>query len=123
MNNKVFRSVSEPIRKGLSWAEEWNADDQGLIKCWEVGRTLRQQQPELAACAENGELPILDWKGGVEKAIKREDKCGAYFYLAQWQGLRGEDLNIDASVEVQLVCSRTGVKVTYTNDLGKYGRV
>ena len=122
MNNKISRSISEPVRDGLSWEESWKAGDQGLIKSWEVGRELRQQQPELAARAEQGELPVLAWKGGVEKTIQGE-KFGTHFYLAQLQGLRGEDLDIDPSSEVQLVCSRTEVKVTYTSDLSKYGGV
>lgn len=90
-----------------------------MIKSWEVGRELRQQQPELATRADQGELPVLAWKGGVKKFINSE-KFGAYFYLAQLQGLRSENLDIDTSVEVQLICSRTGVKVTYTSDLSKY---
>jgi hypothetical protein len=41
------------------------------------------------------------------------------FYLAQWQGLRGEDLDIDRSVEKTVVCVRTDVAVTFTSDSSK----
>ncbi|HEY6528536.1 MAG TPA: hypothetical protein VIZ65_07565 [Cellvibrionaceae bacterium] len=120
MNSKISRSISEPVRTELSWDEKWRAEDHGLIISWEIGRKFRKQKPELAARAERGELPVLDWKGGVDKPIKGE-KVGVYFYLAQLQGLRDENLDIDISLEVQLICSRTGVKVTYTNDFNKYG--
>lgn len=120
--NKILRSASEPIRLNLSWEQYWKAEDNGLIKSWEIGRKLRAQNPELASRADRGELPLLAWKGGVEKIIKGE-KFGSYFYLAQLQGLQGNDLVIDTDLEVQLTCSRTGVKVTYTSDLTKYGSV
>ena len=60
--------------------------------CWEVGRELREKKPELARRAENGELPALGWKGGVETKTKKGEIYGTLFYLAQWQGLRGDDL-------------------------------
>jgi hypothetical protein len=123
MTSRIHRSITEPVRTGLSWDECWKGDDGGLIISWEVGRQLRQQQPDLAAQAERGELPPLDWKGGVEKPRKsKAPKYAGHFYLAMWQGLRGEDLDVDPSVETQMVCARTGVKVIYTNDLAKYGK-
>ena len=61
------------------------------------------------------------WKGGVEKRLKIMEKYGTLNYLAQRQGLRGEDLNIDVSEELELICSKTGMKVIYTGDVKKYG--
>ena len=101
--------------------ELWDGDDRGLILCWELGREKRQREPELARRAENGELPVSAWKGGVEKKTKIGKKYGTLNYLAQWQGLRGEDLNIDLSEETELICSKTGMKVIYTGDVKKYG--
>jgi len=121
MNQRIYRSNKEPIREGLSWDERWNGDDKGLITCWEVGRGLREKEPELARRVENGELPALGWKGGVERKTKQNEKYGTLYYLAQWQGLRGEDLDIDLSQEPELVCSKTGIKVIYTGDIKKYG--
>ncbi len=121
MGNRVFRSFREPRRAGLSWRERWQGDDKGLITSWEVGRELRSKEPELARCAENGELPVLAWKGGVEKATKKGEKFGVLCYLAQWQGLKGEDLDIDPSQEPVKICSRTGMRVTFTADIAKYG--
>ena len=46
---------------------------------------------------------------------------GTLFYLAQWQGVRGEELDIDPDLEHELVCSRTGVKAIFTGDMKKYG--
>lgn len=48
-----------------------------------------------------------------------KEKYGSIFYLAMWQGLRGEDLQIDLAQESQRVCSRTGVTVIFTSDLAK----
>ena len=77
--------------------------------------------PEIAKRAKNGELPVLGWKGGVEKKIKKTEKYGTFNYLAQWQGLRGQDLDIDLSQETELICSKTGMKVIYTGDIKKFG--
>ncbi len=121
MSQRIYRSYGQPKREGLSWQELWQGDDRGLILCWEIGREMRQSEPELARCAENGELPVLAWKGGIEKITKLREKYGTLNYLAQWQGLRGEDLNIDLYEEPVLICSRTGMKVIFTGDLRKYG--
>lgn len=61
----------------------------------------------------------MHWKGGVSRALKKKDKFGALQYLAQWQGLRGEDLSIDLEAEVILICSATDMVVTFTPDLTK----
>lgn len=89
--------------------------------CWELGRERREKEPHLAVRAENGELPPLGWKGGVESKTKKSWKYGTLFYLAEWQGLRGDDLDIDPQQEPELTCSRTGIRVIFTNDLKKYG--
>ena len=120
MSQRIYRSYREPIRKGLTWEERWKDDDRGLISCWELGRELREKQPELAKRAENGELPVLVWKGGAEKQLKKKEKYGTFNYLAEWQGLRGEDLNINLSEEPEIICSKTGMKFIYTGDAEKY---
>ena len=122
MSQRIYRSYHEPKREGLSWDERWKGQDKGLITCWEVGRELSKKEPELWERAKNGELPVLAWKGGVdvEKKIKKKEKYGSLSYLAQWQGLRGDDLNIDLSKEIELICSKTGMKVIYTKDVNKY---
>lgn len=121
MNQRVFRSYKEPKREGLSWDERWKDSDKGLVACWEVGRELREKDPQLASRVNNGELPVLSWKGGVENKTKTGKKYGTLCYLAQWQGLRGDDLDIDLSREPELICSKTGMRVTYTGDPKKYG--
>ena len=119
MLHHVYRSILEPNRKGLSWDETWRAVDAGLIACWERGREKALEDIELASCAKRGELPVLAWKGGVERKIKAK-KYGTLKYLAQWQGLRGDDLDIHLDKEIELVCSKTGMPVTFTADLKKY---
>ena len=120
MSNVVFRSISEPLREGLSWDETWKGPDKGLIHCWELGRRRAVKEPELAEQAKRNELPVLGWKGGVEKKLKKPEKFGCLNYLAEWQGLRGEDLSIDTTQEVTVVCSRFGMSITFTGDQEKY---
>lgn len=119
-SKRIKRSYQEPKRKGLSYDERWNGPDRGLITSWEVGRELREKNPELAEKAKNGELPVLGWKGGVDRQLKKTEKFGTLKYLAQWQGLRGEDLDIDLNEERVVVCSATGMKVTFTGDSNMY---
>ena len=112
----IHRSKHEPIRVGLTWEEEWRSTDKGLIISWERGRKIALESPELANRCINGELPTLVWKGGVDKPIKGE-KFGSLFYLAMWQGLRNEDLNVGLKQNVTLTCSKTSVKVVFTPNL------
>ena len=121
MTERIFRSHKEPQRPALSWDKRWKGADRGLITCWEVGREMRKKDPKLAQLAERGELPPMGWKGGVDDTIKAGKKYGTLFYLAQWQGIRGDDLDIDLNQERDLVCSRTGVRVTFTGNVEKYG--
>lgn len=117
---KIHRSITEPIRDGGTWQERWNSEDNGLIACWERGREKRLEDPVLAVQAAAGQLVVLPWKGGVEKSIKKKQKFGTHFYLAMWQGLRGEDLNIDPTEETVLNCTTTGMTVVFTSEIAKY---
>ena len=112
-SSMIHRSIAERIRSGLTWKQTWRDRDRGVIKCWEVGRGLRLLNPEVAAKAEDGQLPILGWKGGVDRPLKSGVKQGSLNYLAQWQGLCNQDLAIDLEGEQILVCSSTGVKVIF----------
>ena len=117
---KIHRSTSEPNRANAPWQERWNDTDQGLIACWERGREKGRHEPSLAALARDGQLVVLPWKGGIEKAIKSKKKFGTLFYLAMWQGLRGEDLDIELAKEIACTCTATGMTVVFTNDPAKY---
>jgi hypothetical protein len=101
MANHLQRSVDSPIRVDLTWDESWQGPDRGLITCWERGRERRRSEPELATKACRGELVTVGWKRGTQK------------YLATWQGLRNEDLDILLDGEVELICTRTGKKVKF----------
>ena len=113
MATRVYRSVDQPIREGLSWTERWLGPDDGLIWCWERGRQERLEHPDLAARAEKGELVPRDWKGGVREKLKIERKRGSLQYLATWQGLRGEDLDIEVGGERTIVCIKTEQAVLF----------
>lgn len=120
MDTLIRRSIETNVRTGLDWRQTWEGADNGLIKCWEVGRERARQQHELAERCKAGELPVLGWKGGVSRALKKQEKFGSLKYLAQWQGLRGEDLEIDTTRERILTCTRTAMVVTFTPDKHKY---
>lgn len=120
MPTHILRLITEPIRENQSWDEHWKREDKGLIACWERGREKSKEEPSLALLARSGELVILPWKGGVEKVIKMKHKYGSLNYLAMWQGLRGDNLDIHMDKETTLVCSRTSMSVTYTGDQTKY---
>ena len=113
MASRLRRSIDQPIRAGLSWNETWEGPDQGLISCWERGRQKREEEPELATRALKGELVILAWQGGVEEKLKAKKKYGTLKYLATWQGLRGEDLDVPLEGEHVIVCTKTGQAVIF----------
>lgn len=119
---KIHRLISEPIRENQNTEERWKRKDKGLIACWERGREMSREDPALAAQAREGQLVVLPWKGGVEKAIKTKQKFGTLYYLAMWQGLRGEDLDVNLTEEVVLTCAATGMAVVFTSDVAKYGK-
>jgi hypothetical protein len=116
---RIFRNFSEPDRENLTWEETWKREDKGLIKNYEVGRVLGVKNPELVEKAKKGELPVLGYKGGVEKALIKKEKIGALNYIAKWQALRGENLDIDLDKEIVLTCNKTDMIVTFTMDLEK----
>ncbi|WP_053157130.1 hypothetical protein [Pseudomonas sp. P1.8] len=120
MTQRIHRSINTPFRTGLNREALWEAHDKGLIKCWEVGRQRASRFPDLAKQCLAGELPVLGWKGGVNRSLKKLEKYGSLKYLAQWQGLRGEDLDVDLCDERALTCSRTSMVVTFTPDRTKY---
>ncbi|SEN53772.1 hypothetical protein SAMN04487857_12113 [Pseudomonas sp. ok272] len=120
MTQRIHRPIDTPSRSGLTRDQLWEADDKGLIKCWEIGRERAGKFPELAQRCLAGELPVLGWKGGVSRSLKKRDKFGSLKYLAQWQGLRGEDLDVDLGQERTLTCSRTQMSVIFTPDRTKY---
>jgi hypothetical protein len=119
---KITRSSGEPDRELMDWAARWEGVDRGIIASWERGREKRKEDLSLSNRAQAGELPVLPWKGGVDKAIKG-GKYGTFLYLAMWQGLRGDALEVNMAEDVVLVCTRTGVQVTYTADQSKYRNV
>ncbi len=120
----VRRSISSQIRSGLSIEERWRGADSGVIASWERGREISAETScdaqDLTARARRGELVILPWKGGVERSLKTKQKYGTMRYLAMWQGLRGENLEVDLAGDLERTCTATGMTVIYTNDASKY---
>lgn len=118
MSSRLFRSKNEPIREALTWHQRWEGPDRGLIWCWERGRQKRIEDPQLAARAASGELVFLAWTGGVEKKLASEKK-GCLQYLATWQGLRGDNMDIDTKAELEIVCAKTGQLVVFSQNMGR----
>lgn len=112
MNSRITRLTSDLRREGLTWEERWEGVDRGLIASWERGQDMQRESPELAVRALAGELVVLPWKGGVEKAVKH--KYGSLLYLAMWQGLRGDNLDVDMDRETKVTCTKTKSVVTFT---------
>lgn len=93
---RIKRSVNEPIRMDTTTYEERiESFDRGVINAWEVGRKLAVKEPDLAEKAKLGELVLLGVKGGISGDPKIKMKYGCLWYLAEWQGLRGDDLDIE----------------------------
>lgn len=113
---KVERSINGAFRVAQDWESRWGDLEQSLVSAWERGREKNAEDPELAERARLGQLVILPWRGGVEKAIQRIDKVGTHLYVAMWQGLRGDDLDIDTCVESSMTCSATGVCVVFSSE-------
>ncbi len=120
---RVQACINAPPTIGPSWEERWEGPDKGLILCWLTGIEKGHADPLLAAKALAGELPLMGWKGGIEKPIKAKAKIGSTFYLATWQGLRGESLDIELGRDVRMTCARTGITFTYTDDLKRLGQI
>jgi hypothetical protein len=111
----LFRSISRPIREGLSQHERWRDVDRGITYCWERGRQIRERNPDLAERAEAGELVMLLWQGGVETKLKEGyRKTGNLWYLAMWLGLRGDDLQIDMESTYTKTCTLHHQTVHYS---------
>jgi hypothetical protein len=114
----IKESFENPPQLPADFNACWNGPDCGLLAAWLRGIEKRKESPALAALCQLGELPLLAWKGGVDKAVKGT-KTGSLLYLATWQALRGEDLNIDTGSEPVLQCSKTGTTVAFTLDTKK----
>ncbi|WP_293006895.1 hypothetical protein [Nitrosomonas sp.] len=119
---RIHRSILEPIYEDPVYETRIEGYDKGLINSWQIGRQLAQRDTELVAEVLRGELPSLGVKGGIDKKKKPKFKFkyGCLWYLAQLQGLKGVDLDVDLNQEVELVCSRTKIKVIFTSDMSKY---
>ena len=119
-HERLIRSIEEPIRHLDSWADAWKGADCGLIKCWERGREMQRERPDLRDAALRGELPTLPWRGGIEGEPKMTKKVGSMNYLAMWQGLFGMNLDVPLDGDESLACTRTGIVVTFTTDISRF---
>lgn len=116
------RTISDPSYTAQNWHAQWNGADNDLYMCWERGVAKAKENPLLAEAASRNELVPLPWKGGIEKVTKQIKRYGTFYYLATWQGLRGEPLDIDTSLETPITCAKTGMTVYFTADLRKYAQ-
>lgn len=119
---KITRLISDPIKNFSSWEDRWRGEDKGLISSWQTGRQKSLDDDDLACRARAGELVVLVWKGGTDRYLKI-NKFGSLNYLAMWQGLRGENLDIDIIRGETLTCTKTGTTVIYTDDLQKLSNI
>ncbi len=119
----ISRSIQEDIRENLSYDERENQEDNGLMSAWEVGRNQAQKDEELVLRVINGALPVSVFKGGFKKKLDTITfKYATFKYLAQLQGLKGVDLDIDTDRDdgLELVCSETGMKSIFSADINHF---
>ena len=117
----IFTGDSKKYGKPLS-------ANNALEICHRSGRELGKSNPELASRAKRGELPALDWPGGVDTVPHPSRQFGSLFYLAQWQGLRdeswhgltGSDKNMSTACPVGIKCAASGTVTVFTKDARKY---
>ena len=119
----VRKSISEHINVVIDWESRWGNLTAGIITSWNRGREMVNERPDIAEAARAGRLVSLVWKGGVEKKILKTTKYGSFFYLAMWQGLREEDLNIDIDSEPSITYSVSGMTVFFTNNMDKLSTI
>ena len=120
-SGRIHLDFPPQVQLSDGFDERWNGPDQGVIAAWIRGIELAKEVPELSGSARRGELPILPWKGGVSGPLKTKNKIGSMLYVAAWQGLRNENLDVDLSSTMTLTFVRYGVPVTYTTDLVALG--
>lgn len=123
----IFRSIDTPIRTKTSYKERWGTDELSLITAWESGRINKNGiYTHLIKYIKDGALPKLSFKGGhrmpfddnedERENVKYLYRYGTFLYLAQVQGLLGEDLDIDTSTDVIKTCSITKTKTIFTRN-------
>lgn len=115
----VLEGVGHGMEPSPDWAIRWEGPDQGAHTAWLAGAQMRRRDSDLAQRAETGELVPLPFRGGVTRQLKTKSKVGHNLYLAMWQGLRGEVLDVDMNAEVSRTCTRFGVPVLFTSDMRK----
>ena len=111
----VTQAADAPSTLASSWEDRWHGPDCGLIAAWQAGRDLALLRADLVAACVANELPELPWKGNGRLLKRRVPRYGPFHYVAMWQGLRGDDLHIDTSIDLRRVCARTGQAVIYTS--------
>ena len=117
----VFTGDSNKYDKALGMGN-------ALEICHTTGKEIRESDPELAGRAEKGELAVLNWPGGCDAEASPPRQFGSLFYLAQWQGLRGEpwhgitgnNKNMSTTHPVGIKCAVSGVATIFIKDARKY---
>lgn len=114
---RIVHEAGRPIELPQGWDDRWEGPDDGLIATYVRGTEIGADNASLRASALAGELPVLPWAGGLASRIKSKTKMGSLHYLAMWQGIRGESLNIETSEQTKLTCTKFGITVTFTGDI------
>lgn len=87
------------------------------------GNRKGPRRPLVGGESSCGRAAFDGLEGRHRKPIKAKTKIGSTFYLATWQGLRGESLDIELGRDVRMTCARTGITFTYTDDLKRLGQI
>lgn len=63
-------------------------------------------------------IPLV-WKGGVEKKFLKTTKYESMYYLAIWERLRGENLNINLDSEQSVASAATAIMIIVMPNIEK----
>lgn len=114
---RITHQNDVPVVLAESWDERWEGHDAGLLAAYARGREKGVEDPTLKVAAQAGELPVLPWAGGLSSQIKSKTKMGSLYYLAMWQGIRGDNLKIETTRKIRMTCTKFGVTVIFTGNM------
>lgn len=89
---------------------------------WVLGTGTREKPRRRDAGGASPKRParFIAVEGRRSEGVKKKQKYGTLYYLAMWQGLRGDDLSITLEEETTLTCSITKMNVIFTINMKKY---
>lgn len=73
---KISASFANPPSFEPDYSVRMEGRDKGIINAWLAGIDMARQRPALRAQALSDELPVLPYRGGVEKSSSSNRRLG-----------------------------------------------